>query len=261
MTAHYSLSFEQADMKSIFSPEELARLNPLTIPNHVAIIMDGNRRWAKQQGLPSMMGHWEGPEVLTEVVRAASEIGIKTLTVYSFSTENWARSDQEVETLMNIFELYLLRNQECMIRDGIRLDAIGDLSRLPPPVQRAFNQTKKATEQCSKINLILALNYGGRDEIRRAVVKIIEAHEKTNFRPEDVTEELIAKHLDTGRWGDPDLLIRTSGELRVSNFLLWQISYSEIYVSDVLWPNFTPRHLFEAVFAYQRRNRRMGGGV
>jgi len=259
MTAHSDISIESGDPKEIYSSEEISFLDPGKIPKHIAIIMDGNRRWAKQRDLPPMMGHWEGAEVLTDVLRAASELGVKTLTVYAFSTENWVRPDQEIEALMNIFELYLVRKRELMIRDGIRLNAIGDLSRLPVNVRNAFQQTKKATESCEKINLVLALNYGGRDEIRRAVVKILEEHDQQEIRSEDLTEEFIAKHLDTSPWGDPDLLIRTSGELRVSNFLLWQISYAEIYITDVLWPEFSSKHLLEAILAYQGRSRRIGG--
>lgn len=252
MTAH---TLETPDPKMIFSPEELSLIDPSLIPKHIAIIMDGNRRWAKQRDLPAAMGHWEGAETLTEVIRAASDLGIKTLTVFAFSTENWGRPQNEVEDLMNIFELYLMRKKEHMIRDGVRLDAIGDLSRLPERVLNAFHQTKKATEHCDRINLVLALNYGGRDEIRRAMIKMVEE----KISPEAITEELIGKHLDTNRFGDPDLLIRTSGEMRVSNFLLWQISYAEIFSAEVLWPDFSPKHLFETVLIFQKRNRRLGG--
>jgi len=252
MTAH---TVETPDTKTIYSTEELTRIDPSRIPNHIAIIMDGNRRWAKQKGLPPMMGHWEGAETLTDVIRGATELGIKTLTVYAFSTENWGRPESEVEDLMNIFELYLMRKKEHMLRDGVRLDAIGDLSRMPERVLSAFNQTKSATEHCDRINLVLALNYGGRDEIRRAVVKILE----DKISPDQITEGCIGKYLDTCRFGDPDLLIRTSGEMRVSNFLLWQISYAEIFSTEVLWPDFNPKVLLEAVFAYQKRSRRVGG--
>ncbi len=257
MTAHSDIAIELPDSKNFFSSEEISLLDPQKIPKHVAIIMDGNRRWSKQQGLPPLMGHWEGAEAVTDIVRAAAELGIKTLTVYSFSTENWIRSEREIEGVMNIFELYLVRKKELMIREGIRLDSIGDLSRLPERVRTAFYGTKNATEKCDRINLVLAMNYGGRDELRRVVMKIIQDQR----RPEEITEELISKYLDTNRWGDPDLLIRTSGELRVSNFLLWQISYAEIYITDVLWPDFSPRHLYEAVLAYKGRQRRIGGGI
>jgi undecaprenyl diphosphate synthase len=252
MSAH---TVETPDTKIVYSAEELSRIDPLRVPNHIAIIMDGNRRWAKQKGLPPMMGHWEGAETLTDVIKGATELGIKTLTVYAFSTENWGRPQNEVEDLMNIFELYLMRKKEHMLRDGVRLDAIGDLSRMPERVLNAFNQTKKATEHCDRINLVLALNYGGRDEIRRAVVKILEE----KISPDQITEECIGKYLDTNRFGDPDLLIRTSGEMRVSNFLLWQISYAEIFSTEVLWPDFSQKELLEAVCAFQKRSRRVGG--
>ncbi len=256
MTAPGELLFELSESKSPFSSGEISLLDPCNIPKHIAIIMDGNRRWAKQQGLPAIMGHWEGADVLTEVVRGASDLGVKTLTVYALSTENWSRPSNELEALMNVFEISLLRKKDQMVKDGVRLETIGDLARLPERVQKAFYETKKATEHSNKINLVLALNYGSRDEIKRAFAKIL----KENIRPEQVTEDLIAKHLDTSPWGDPDLLIRTSGELRISNFLLWQISYAEIFVSDVLWPNFTARHLQEAILSFQRRKRRLGGG-
>lgn len=247
------------DEKKFFTPEELSLLDPQKIPQHIAIIMDGNRRWAKQQALPPMMGHWEGAEVLTDVVNAASDLGVKTLTVYAFSTENWTRPGSEVEALMNIFELYLNRKRDLMVRDGIKLQAIGDLVRLPERVREAYVLTKKATEKCDKINLVLAINYGGRDEIRRMVAKILDQHDRQKISSLELTEEFIARHLDTAPFGDPDLLIRTSGEFRVSNFLLWQISYAEIYSTEVLWPDFSPKQLFEAILAFQRRARRKGG--
>ncbi|MBS0624793.1 MAG: di-trans,poly-cis-decaprenylcistransferase [Verrucomicrobia bacterium] len=251
-------SLAEAESKQIFTPNELALLKVDKIPKHIAIIMDGNRRWAKMRGLSPAKGHWEGAEVLTEIVRAASEIGIKTVTVYAFSTENWRRSDGEIEGLMNLFQLYLLKKREMMIREGICLSAIGNLDKLPKKVLDTYRETHKATQHCHKINLVLAMNYGSRDEIRRAVVKILSEHEKTKFDPESLTEQAISQYLDTSPWGDPDLLIRTSGELRVSNFLLWQISYAEIYITDVMWPEFSPKELLEAVLAYQGRNRRLG---
>jgi undecaprenyl diphosphate synthase len=248
-------TFEVPDSKAIYSAGELAQLDLKKMPRHVAVIMDGNRRWAKQRGLPPVMGHWEGAEALTDVLKGAAELGIKTVTVYAFSTENWIRPENEIEGLMDIFELYLSRKKEHLIRDGVRLDAIGDLSRLPERVLSALSETKKATEHCDRINLVLALNYGGRNDIKRAVVKMME----DKVPPEQVTEELISKNLDTSRWGDPDLLIRTSGELRISNFLIWQISYTEIYVTDLTWPEFTAKALFDAVVTFQKRQRRLGG--
>lgn len=248
-------TLEVPESKTIYSNEELSLIDPLKIPKHIAIIMDGNRRWARQRQVPPMMGHWEGAETLTEVLKGAADLGVKTLTVYAFSTENWGRPAKEVEDLMNIFELYLMRKKESMLRDGVRLDAIGDLSQLPARVSQALQETKKATENCDRINLVLALNYGGRDEIRRAVVKMM----KEGIAPEEVSEELLGKYLDTARFGDPDLLIRTSGEMRVSNFLLWQISYAEIFSTDTLWPDFSPKYLLEAIRVFQQRSRRLGG--
>lgn len=260
MSAPSAFSSE-AESKTHYTSEQLSVIDPEKVPTHIAIMMDGNRRWAKQRGLPPMMGHWEGAEVLTDIVRAASELGVETLTVYAFSTENWSRPQGEVEALMNIIEMYLVRKRDQMIRDGVRLDTIGDINRLPERVQNALAQTKNATKHCEKINLVLALNYGARDEIRRAFAKILAEHDKKKISPDELTEGLIASFLDTTPWGDPDLMIRTSGELRLSNFLLWQISYAELYVTEVLWPDFTSRQLFEAVLAYQGRARRHGGGV
>ncbi len=226
----------------------------MQIPKHVAIIMDGNRRWARRRNLDPSMGHKEGAEVLIDIVRAASELGIETLTVYSFSTENWFRSVEEVALLMELFEFYLIEKTDLMVREGIKLETIGNLSRFPQKIQEIVASSKKATAHGDKINLVLALNYGSRDEIRRAMLKIMEQ----KLPPEELTEELIASYLDTSKWGDPELMIRTSGELRLSNFLLWQISYSEIYVTEKLWPDFTPQDLMDAVIAYQGRGRRLG---
>jgi undecaprenyl diphosphate synthase len=260
MTA-FSDVLHDVEPKTIFSSEDLALLKPSKIPQHIAIIMDGNRRWAKQKEIPVEMGHWEGAEGLTDIVRAASELGVKTVTVYAFSTENWRRSDEEIEGLMNLFQLYLLKKREMMVREGICLHAIGDLQKLPNSVLDTLRETRQATEKCRKINLVLAMNYGSRDELRRAMVKILTEYEQNKFDPNSLTEEAIAQCLDTASWGDPDLLIRTSGEQRVSNFLLWQISYAEIYITDVLWPEFTPKELLQAVISYQSRNRRIGAGA
>ena len=237
-----------------FSSQELDLINRHGSPKHVAFIMDGNRRWAESKGLSPLMGHWEGAETLTKIVEAAPFLGIETLIVYSFSTENWDRPREEVEALMRILAIYLEKKRESMVRDGVCLNMIGHFDRLPEMVKKAFSKTKEATAHCRKINLVLALNYGARDEIRRALVKIIKA----KVQPEEVTEKLVSEYLDTGPWSDPELLIRTSGEMRVSNFLLWQISYAEIYVSQELWPNFSPKNLLEAVLVYQHRNRRIG---
>jgi undecaprenyl diphosphate synthase len=229
----------------------------LRLVKHLAIIMDGNRRWAKKKGLPPAVGHWNGAETLTQIVEASSKLGIETLTVYAFSTENWSRSSLEVDSLMKLFELYLINKRESMVQDGVRLHAIGDLEKLPEPVLKALNESKKATEKCRKINLVLAINYGGRDAIRRAIAKMLEKR----IQPQDVTEDLIGKMLETAPFGDPDLLIRTSGENRVSNFLLWESAYTEFYTTDVPWPEFTRKDLEDALSVFSGRSRRKGGGI
>lgn len=245
---------DSIELSSHYSEEELAQLDLQKIPNHIAIIMDGNRRWARQRGINPIAGHWEGAETLTEVLKSAADLGVKTLTVYAFSTENWNRSPEEVEDLMNIFEMYLMRKKEQMVRDGIKLGSIGDLSKLPKRVRLAFEETKKATQHCERIELLLALNYGARDEIKRAVQQIV----RDKVPLEEINEESIAKYLDTSGRPDPELLIRTSGEMRVSNFLLWQISYAEIVSVQTLWPDFSSKELLKAILTYQERNRRMG---
>jgi undecaprenyl diphosphate synthase len=250
---------EEASANLIYSEEQLKKIDINNVPSHMAFIMDGNRRWAENHGLPTSAGHWEGACVLTKIVRAASELGVKVLTVYAFSTENWSRSSKEIEELMHIFEVYLHEQRERLIREGIKLDAIGDLSKCPVHVQKAFNETKEATRDCKKIELILALNYGGRDEIRRAISKILEDFEKKKISKQDITEDLLSMYLDTAKWRDPELLVRTSGEQRLSNFMLWQLSYTEVVIMDALWPDFSEDHLLEVIEKYQKRQRRLGG--
>lgn len=231
----------------------------IQVPRHIAIIMDGNRRWAKQRGLPSAAGHWKGAAVLHDTVRTAADLGVKIITAYAFSTENWGRSQEEIDSLMDLFDSYLRREKQFMIEEGVRLNIIGDLSRLPPHVFATFEETKRATQEGSRIELVLAVNYGGRDEIRRAAMRLLQEYRDRPFPISALTEEAFAQHLDTSSWPDPDLFIRTSGELRVSNFLLWQLSYSELYVTDVLWPDFSPQELLLAVRSYQQRQRNRGG--
>ena len=237
----------------------IAKLDPAKVPRHVAIIMDGNRRWARKSSLPALAGHWEGAEILIDLVRFAALAGVKVLTVYAFSTENWARSQEEIDALMHLYEVYLTSKRQFMVEEGVRLGAIGDLSRLPDGVKQAFQETAEATRECQKIHLVLAINYGSRDEILRAVKKILRDRDQGKIAPEELTEGAFAGYLDTHSWGDPELLIRTSGELRVSNFLLWQISYAELYVTDVLWPEFTAKEFTDALLSYQERQRRQGG--
>lgn len=245
--------------KPIYTPQELALLDLQKIPKHIAIIPDGNRRWAKRYLFSPEKGHQQGAEAVTAIVNAAISLGIKVITIYSFSTENWQRPKREITLLMHLLKSYLIKQRPNMIRDGVRLNTIGTLTAFPPDLVQVVNDSKAATSHGTKIDLVLALNYGGRDEIRRAIHSIIDDYEAQRVKKESLTEELIGRYLDTARWKDPDLLIRTSGEQRVSNFLLWQISYSEIYTTPVLWPDFSSKHLLEALIDYQKRERRIGG--
>ena len=244
---------------SHYTKEEIKQLHKNTIPHHIAIIPDGNGRWAQQQDLPRVMGHWKGAEIVSTIIEAAKELGIKVLTFYSFSTENWTRPQEEIDTLMTIFASFLETNEERMIEQGVRFETIGDLSPLPQALRELISRIKKRTEINSKIDLVLAINYGSRDEITRATKDIVKKAISGEIDPGELTEDMIASHLDTAQWKDPELLIRTSGELRTSNFLLWQLSYAEIYAPSVLWPEFTPRDFFYALEQYQYRQRRFGG--
>jgi undecaprenyl diphosphate synthase len=234
------------------------KLDMERIPKHVAIIMDGNRRWAKKQGLPSMVGHWHGAEALSLIVEVAASLGVKVLTVYAFSTENWNRTQEEIDSIMKLFRMYLIGQKDRMVQEGVRLGIIGDTRRFPPNIKETLEEVKKATSSGDKIDLVLAVNYGGRDDIRRALVSIVEDCQRGRLEKEDVTEALISRYLDTAPWGDPELLIRTSGESRLSNFLLWQISYAEVYITDILWPDFNEQEFIKAVAAFQKRMRRVG---
>lgn len=251
-------SDQKKSQEKIYSEKQLERLHRFRVPKHIAIIMDGNRRWAKRQGLPPMAGHLQGAETLAKIVRAASTLGIEVLTFYAFSTENWKRSPTEVKALMQLFNTLLVKKREQMLEEGVRFDVIGDVSKLPHALRKIVEETIEITKEGKQFNLVLALNYGGRDELRRAISAIVEDCLAKKLSKEKITEELIASYLDTARWEDPDLLIRTSGETRLSNFLLWQISYSEVCMKDVLWPDFSKEDLFETVLEYQKRERRKG---
>lgn len=244
---------------TLFNPQKLASLDKARIPRHVAIIPDGNRRWAKKQEECFDKGHEAGASNLIEIVKAGKEIGIKALTFYLFSTENWTRSQEEIGALMWLLQEFLKENCQTMQEQGVRLKTIGNLDALPKEVLSVVEETIQATAHCNQIDMILALNYGGRDEICRAIHRILDNCSEGKLKKEQVTEKLIASYLDTQSWEDPDLLIRTSGEMRVSNFLLWQLSYTEIYVTELLWPEFKPNDLLEAVADFQKRERRLGG--
>lgn len=231
----------------------------MKIPQHVAIILDGNGRWAKSKGMPRNYGHTVGAKNVETVCRAADELGIKYLTLYAFSTENWNRPDTEVEALMKLLESYLKNCVKTAEKNHMRVRIIGDISKLDEKFQESIRRLEEASQKNPGLNLTIAINYGSRDEITRAVKKLSKDILDGNVRIEDVDEAEIAKRLDTSDIPDPDLLIRTSGEQRLSNYLLWQLAYSEFYFTDVPWPDFHKKELELAIEAYNKRDRRFGG--
>jgi undecaprenyl diphosphate synthase len=228
------------------------------LPTHIAIIMDGNGRWAKKKLLNRISGHMKGVDAVREVVTTCRELGIKILTLYAFSIENWRRPKEEVKALMGLLNEYLLKEQGEMIKNNIRLSAIGRLEDLPPAVLATLQETMKMTKHCDGMTLNLALSYGGRAEILHAAKGIISDLREGKMRPEELTEQRFSQYLWTWGLSDPDLLIRTSGEFRISNFLLWQIAYTELYVTETLWPDFNRKELLKAIADYQSRERRFG---
>ncbi len=228
------------------------------LPHHIAIIMDGNGRWAKKKLLNRISGHLKGVDAVREVVTACRELGIKILTLYAFSMENWKRPKEEVAALMALLKDYLLKERETMVQNNIRLLAIGRVKDLSPDVQNVLSETIKMTEACDGMILNLALSYGGRSEILHAVQGILSDFQRGKIRPEEITFQRFSQYLWTRGMLDPDLLIRTSGEFRISNFLLWQIAYTELYVTETLWPDFDRGELLKAIADYQSRERRFG---
>ncbi|MDO6354094.1 isoprenyl transferase [Caloramator sp. CAR-1] len=228
------------------------------LPQHIAIIMDGNGRWAKKRNLPRTMGHKAGVETIREIVKTCSKIGIKYLTLYAFSTENWKRPQDEVNTLMNLLVEYLRKEVEELDKNNVIINWIGDISKLPLICQEELKRAKEKTKDNDGLTLTLALNYGGRDEIKRAIINIAKDVNAGKLDVDSIDENTISGYLDTANIPDPDLLIRPSGELRISNFLLWQIAYSELWFSDIYWPDFSSKHLLEAIKDYQKRERRFG---
>ncbi len=228
------------------------------IPRHIAIIMDGNGRWAKQKSLPRFAGHKAGVDSVRDIIEVASQLGVKYLTLYTFSTENWKRPKDEVSTLMRLLVRTLQKEIKRLCSENIRVRTIGDFSALPPKVKQEFTEALEKTQKNDKMQLIIAISYGSRYEIVEAVKRMIKDHERHKLTYEDITPETMSLYLDTAGIPDPDLLIRTSGEFRISNFLLWQIAYSEIYISDVFWPDFRRNHLYDAIKSYQSRERRFG---
>ncbi|AFY69342.1 Undecaprenyl pyrophosphate synthase [Thalassoporum mexicanum PCC 7367] len=228
------------------------------LPNHVAAIMDGNGRWAEQRGLPRAVGHRQGVITVKNILRCCKDLGIKYFTVYAFSTENWRRPREEVGFLMRLFERMIRRELEQMEREGVRIRFVGDLNPLPVSLRSAIEKAMVATANNRAVNFTVAINYGGRHEIVSACQKVVELAQAQNLSPTAITEELFEQHLYTSEIGNPDLLIRTSGEMRLSNFLLWQLAYTEIYFTEALWPEFDLTQFYRALISFQKRDRRFG---
>jgi undecaprenyl diphosphate synthase len=239
-------------------PAKEVTLNPETIPFHVAIIMDGNGRWAKKKLMNRVKGHEQGTKTVRSIVTACTELGIGMLTLYAFSTENWARPKPEVRALMMLLKKFIVSEREEFTKNNIRINIIGQKYRLPKDVQREIDGTIELTKNNNKMILNLALSYGSREEITTAVREIAGKIESNDIEFKDINEDLISEHLYTSKMPDPDLIIRTSGEYRLSNFLLWQAAYSEIYISDTLWPDFSKQEFIEILKNFQKRDRRFG---
>lgn len=231
----------------------------LNVPKHVAIILDGNGRWAKKRAMPRNYGHVQGARTVEQIIEDGYHMGIEYITVYAFSTENWKRSNDEVSALMKLLQNYLIDCIERSTKNNMKVRVIGDKSGLDDKIVARINELEEATRTATGLKFTIAINYGGRDEICRAVTKIAKEVSQQLLDPEDITENLISDRLDTAGIPDPDLLIRTSGEERLSNFLPWQLAYTEFYFTDVLWPDFTKEDLLKAIRYYNGRERRFGG--
>ena len=230
----------------------------MRVPNHIAIILDGNGRWAKKRGMPRSFGHVKGCENLEDICEVAKELGVKYLTVYAFSTENWKRSKEEVDGLMKLFRNYLKKCIKISQKNNMRVKVIGDITAFDSDIQESIEKLEDFSKDFTDLHLQIALNYGSRDEITRAVNRMLE-DQKAGKLETPVSEDTISGYLDTAGLPDPDLMIRTSGELRLSNYLLWQLAYSEFYFTDVPWPDFKKEELVKAIEKYNERDRRYGG--
>ena len=228
------------------------------MPLHVAFIMDGNGWWAKKQGLARMFGHWRGVQTVHDITVAAAEIGIEYLTLYTFSTENWNRPKEEVDALMSLLVDTIVKETPTLMQNNVQLLTIGDISRLPEEARRKFEQCMRETSLNTGLKMVIALSYSSRWEITHAMQQAVQMALTGGLRVEDINEEFVSSCMTTRNMPDPDLLIRTSGELRLSNFLLWQLAYSELYFTDCLWPEFTPEEFYKAIVDYQHRERRFG---
>ena len=236
----------------------MERLDPKKMPRHIAIIMDGNGRWAQQHHLSRIEGHKKGLEATKEVVDACEEFKIKIITLYAFSKENWRRPRREVSALMMLLQEYLRKRQKELLERNIRINIIGEVEDLPAPIRKSLEETVQKTRHKDGLIINLALSYGGRSEIVAGIRKAVEEIEAGEITKDDITPESFSRYLFTGDLPDPDLLIRTSGEFRISNFLLWQIAYTELYFTTTLWPDFGKEELMKACIAYQNRERRFG---
>lgn len=231
----------------------------MVIPNHVTIILDGNGRWAKKKGMPRTYGHVKGCENLEKICSVAKELGVKYLTVYAFSTENWKRSKEEVDALMKLFRNYMKKCIKISRDNKMQVRVIGDPTAFDPDLQEKIKELEEYSSQYDELYFQIALNYGSRDEIKRAVQKMAEDVKAEKLNPEEISEQTISDYLDTKGLPDPDLLIRTSGEERLSNFLMWQLAYTEFYFTDVAWPDFNKAEFEKAIAKYNQRDRRFGG--
>jgi undecaprenyl diphosphate synthase len=234
------------------------QIDKARMPRHIAIIMDGNGRWAKKQGLARVFGHKRGVETVHNITVAATELGIEYLTLYTFSTENWNRPKEEIDALMNLLVDTIVKETPTLMDNNVRLLTIGDLNRLPEAARRKFMACVEQTAGNTGLSMVIALSYSARWEIINAMQIAVRRAQAGELRAEDVNEQLVSSLMTTANMPDPDLLIRTSGELRISNFLLWQLAYSELYFTDCLWPDFTPEELYKAILDYQNRERRFG---
>lgn len=235
-----------------------SQIKPNLVPQHIAVIMDGNGRWAKNRGEDRVFGHLNGVNSVRDTLEAASEIGVKFLTLYAFSTENWDRPSEEVSALMDLLVQTILKEIDSLMENEVRLQTIGDISLLPNNCHNALLEAIDQTKDNKRITLILALSYSSRWEIKKAIREIAQDVKNGQILPDNIEQDTISQYLETRNYPDPELLIRTSGEKRISNFLLWQIAYSELYFTETLWPDFKKENFFEAVVAYQNRERRFG---
>ncbi len=256
MTANSTTNSTTANSKKLRDlPADLDRDR---LPRHVAVIMDGNGRWAKRRGLPRIMGHQRGVDILKDLLRCCDDWGVQALTAYAFSTENWGRPLEEVDFLMTLFERVLRQQLKEMMEENVRIRFVGNLKTLPPSLQAEIERSMAMTEHNQGIQFTVATNYGGRQEILAACRELAAQVQQGKLQPEEIDFDLFEKHLYTAGIGDPDLLIRTSGEMRISNFLLWQVAYAELYVTETLWPEFDRAEFHRALSAYQKRDRRFG---